>query len=278
MAARERQARQVERQRALEVLGLGARASSCEIEEAYAAKSRVLKRRIVAAGSITERNQHRLLLSDLVRIRDCALGPTEARKRAERARRRRTDSTGAQDWWHPELGVPEGVRERKAALEFFGLSPYSPPEEIRAVFFRRSRALKHHVAHAENDQTLAEYRRALRRLNQLLDLALQPPTTTSTPLTTPVTSDPDDETLTDFVEFGARFDPGALVHETPEPIESSVDDTTDASDLIPGADPETESSPPRGAPPKRNATLSDSVFDDLDIEPPEEGATDAARP
>ena len=254
----------MERLRALEVLGLEVDASTGEIQRAYAAKSRVLKRRIVDAINVDERNRFRRLLSDLVRIRDCALGPEVAARLADQRKRRRGgDEQPASDWWHPGLGVPDEVVDRKGALDFFGCSPYTSHRNIREVFHRRSRALKRRIAHASDDSQLSEFRIALRRLNEILALAVSAPPLKEQPLEESPASHPDDETLTDLLE-SLTISRSSVVRGPPTEDDDPEDsfrmrtEETDSGDLIPGSRPDT---PSRG--------LSESVFD-LEIEPPDE--------
>lgn len=262
----------MERLKALEVLGLGAGASPGEVQRAYSTKSRFLKRRVVDAINVEERNRYRRLLSDLVRIRDCALGPEVAARLAAQRRKVRSDREQSSDWWHPGLGVPDDVLDRKSALDFFGCSPYTSHRNIREVFHRRSRALKHDIAHASDDESLSEFRIALRRLNEILVLALSAPPLKEQPLEESPTSHPDDETLTDLLESLTVSRTPALHSSGAAPEEESAEDEirlrsqeTDSGDLIPGAKP---ADPPE----KRTRNLSDSVFD-LEIEPPDEDQT-----
>jgi hypothetical protein len=250
----------MERQRALEVLGLGADASAGEVQRAYAVRSRVLKRRIVDAINVDERNRFRRLLSDLVRIRDCALGPeAAARLKAQRRRRQGDHEQTPADWWHPELGVPEEVADRKGALDFFGCSPYTSHANIREVFFRRSRELKRRIAHASDDNQLSEFRVALRRLNELLALAVSAPPLKEQPLEESPVAHPDDETLTDLLEsLTISRSPAASDDADLDDSDRLRTEETDSGDLIPGAKPI-----------EPNRRLSESVFD-LEIEPPDE--------
>jgi len=219
--------------------------------------------------NVEERNRYRRLLSDLVRIRDCALGPKIAARLAAQRRKVRRNREESSDWWHPGLGVPDDVLDRKAALDFFGCSPYTTHRNIREVFHRRSRALKHDIAHAQDDEKLSEFRIALRRLNQILALALSAQPHKEPSLEESPASHPDDETLTDLLESLTISRSPALHSSGAEPEEESVEEEfrlriqeTDSGDLIPGAKPVDPPEP-------RTRNLTDSVFD-LEIEPPDD--------
>ena len=162
----------MEQERALAVFGLGPDAGPQEVEKAYAVRSRVLKRRIVQAGSVDDRNHNRRLLRDLVEIRDIALGPeaaAELHARREGLKRQRDA-----DWWQPSLGVPGDIADRRAALQFLGLGPFATAGQIEGVFHRRSRMLKARIAKAPTQGEMQQYREALRRLNDIFHLAAAP--------------------------------------------------------------------------------------------------------
>lgn len=154
----------VDREGALAWLGLLPDATPQEVEAEYRRHSRPLKRLLVQAKTLEEREKYRRELRSLIQIRDRALGPEAARARRERRKAKKVE-----DWWTPEMDVPEGIRDRRSAAKFFGRGT---PVAIRRVFHQRSRELKQRVAHAKDEEQIRFYQDALQRLNELFHLAL----------------------------------------------------------------------------------------------------------
>jgi len=155
----------MDRERALRWLGLSANATPDEIEAEYRRHSHPLKRSLVQAKTLEERESTRAELKYMIEVRDTALGPEEAKARRERRRSKRIS-----DWWTPDMDVPTGIKDRRTAARFFGKRT---PDAIRGIFFQRSRELKRRVAHAKDDERIRFYQEALRRLNDLLIVALE---------------------------------------------------------------------------------------------------------
>jgi hypothetical protein len=189
-------------------LGLSATATADSVEATYVRRSKVLKRRLVEAGTVEERERVRSELKNLVYLRDIALGPEAAAAYREERQRRKERREQNKDWWSPSTGIPERIQTRESALVFFGLGSDASTEEIRHGFFQRSRALKREIAHAQTDADLQFFQNTLRRLNELLRLCFEPPTHQE--------YDAADDVLADLdathTEVGALF-------EEPEPEE-----------------------------------------------------------
>jgi hypothetical protein len=154
----------MDRDGALAWLGLPANAIPDEIEAEYRRHSQPLKRLLVEAKSLAQREHWRDELKRMILIRDAALGEEQARVRRRTRRAKRVA-----DWWDPDMDVPADIRDRRSAAQFFGKGT---PDAIQRIFYQRSRQLKRRVAHAKSDERIGFYQEALRRLNHLLHLAL----------------------------------------------------------------------------------------------------------
>jgi hypothetical protein len=220
-------------------LGLNATAPAERVERAYKQRSRLLKRRLVAASTVEERERYRAELRTLVYTRDIALGPTAAAAHREQ-RRQRAQSQKSQDWWSPSTGIPDRIRTRESALVFFGLGVDASSADVRRAFFQRSRALKREIAHAQTDADLQLFQNTLRRLNDLLNLCLH---------------EPADEPPLEPVMLDLPIDPDATCTEVGQLFEAPESE----------ADQGPELEVQREQKPKLKVKLSDSVWD-IDIE------------
>jgi len=160
----------MDRAAAREFLGVTTDAGAADVMAAYARRSRGLKRFLVQAASVAERDRARRALKNLVVIRDLALDPHHAHD----LRRRRAERRPAlvDDWWRPEDGVPVLVLDREAVFAWLGVGRSPAAAMIRRVLGARARRLKVRIAHAASEFEMRLYQQALLDLRRVAETAL----------------------------------------------------------------------------------------------------------
>ena len=151
---------------ALWFLGLSEGASENEILGVYRDRCQPLKRRLVKAQTVEEKNQHRREIRTLIRARDTALG----NDRGERER------LGIK--WRPLLYRLDEVRvaklDRKTALAALDLAPHASDDDVQQAFRVRYRVLTRALGNAKTDVIMAALRDArtkMRRIREFLEAA-----------------------------------------------------------------------------------------------------------
>ena len=154
----------MDREAALEELGLSPKARPDEIEAAYRERADALKRDVLAATKPDVIARHREALRALVRQRDAALGDKRPPP--------------------PKLGISvrqlvATLRETKVdaldrdtARRFFGLAPKTSDDEVRAAYELRKRALVRRYTRATKPAEVSAIRRAQGKLRTLRNFAL----------------------------------------------------------------------------------------------------------
>jgi len=154
-------------QTSLTELGLPTDARPAEIENAYKARSRTLKRLILSTERAGLKEERRDELRRLVVCRATALGQSQPRD------------------WHQHryrISAPRLMRRLSKlsvnslapvrALAFFGLPPEASRETTLRVYEVHKRALIRRLAIAETDPELTAVRRARRKLRTIRNFAL----------------------------------------------------------------------------------------------------------
>jgi len=142
----------MDREKALQQLGLDAQASDGEIQTAYKARGRSIKRRILAASHDTEKLKYTRHLARLRRCRDVALDrsvqaapPPPPPPEPEPA--------------PPPPPEPEPERlDRATTLQHLGVAPDAKPAQILAAYKRLSATMKEHIRSAPNRSLKNKYK------------------------------------------------------------------------------------------------------------------------
>jgi len=151
---------------ALALLGLGGRASDAEVRAAYEAKSSPLKRKLLRARTVAEKDACRRDLLTLVSARKLLL-----------PERGGGGPDGPAPYSASELVrqlelLPSPLPDRERALAFLCLPCNTTDGEIRAACRERDRVLARRLAQATEDSRLRLLRRARARLRILRDSLL----------------------------------------------------------------------------------------------------------
>jgi len=152
------------RDEALGILGLSGAVTGDRILQAYRLLSQPLKRLVVTATSVDDKDRRRQQLRDLMAARDVALG-RPVQRRAE----------GLAVEWRVALArlehVGEGAVDRAGALKALELNDMATDERMRTEFRLRYRALTRALGSAESEslmRALREARLKLRRVRAVL--------------------------------------------------------------------------------------------------------------
>ncbi|MHC4960244.1 MAG: hypothetical protein ACYTGN_17965, partial [Planctomycetota bacterium] len=211
------------RDKALSVFGLGAGADNAAVAAAYKELSQPLKRKLVAATTVTQKDSYRKELTQLVLARDALLGPRPKRKRKKLGL----------DWqklWARLEPMDVEIVGRDGALAALDLAANATSPQIHDAYAKRYSALTRALGQSRDADVMASLREARMKLRKLRAILLGEPE--------PLFEDGDDTVEPDSVVSEAR---AAAVVEFADPVPTAPESELELPE--PEAKPEPEPEP-----------------------------------